>query len=199
MDVGTRWVILRSTGPVVGAIGAAVALVVIGVLWYGTGAASPPAVSSPLPTLVTSEQEATQVDLIVYVSGSVARPGLVTIPAGSRVAEAISAAGGALRTANLAGLNLAAAVRDAEHIHVPDAATPGMGPEVVATGPAGVDLNVADAAALEALPGVGPVLAERIVAYRDEYGPFATVEDLLDVAGIGEAKLAQLRDSVRSP
>jgi competence protein ComEA len=192
-------VILRSTGPVVGAIGAALALVVIGVLWFGTGAAAPPPVVSIAPPTLAPEPNADQPDLVVYVSGSVARPGLVTIAAGSRVADAIAAAGGALRTANLAGLNLAASVRDAEHVHVPDIATPDVAPHVVGTGPAGVDLNAADAAALEALPGVGPVLAERIVAHRTEYGPFTTVEDLLDVPGIGEAKLAQLRDSVRSP
>lgn len=158
-----------------------------------TAAPDPVAVRAPQP-LSTELRTVT-----VHVSGAVVRPGLVTVRIGARVADAISAAGGARRSADLARLNLAATLRDTEHVHVPSAedttgtAAGGAGDD------GGIDLNRANAAALEGLPGVGPVLAERIIAHRDENGPFTTVEDLLDVPGIGEAKLAQLRAAVRSP
>jgi competence protein ComEA len=137
--------------------------------------------------------------LTVHVSGAVAQPGLVNVPAGARIADAVSAAGGALPDADLRALNLAAPVRDGEQVAVPGQS------ESLADGGAAVDgagrvrINVADAVELQALPGVGPVLAERIVSHRDEHGSFAAVEDLLDVSGIGEGKLASLRDSVVVP
>jgi competence protein ComEA len=137
--------------------------------------------------------------LTVHVSGAVVNPGLVSVPSGARIADVVSAAGGALPDADLRALNLAAPVRDGEQIAVPGRS------EAVAAGGGAVDaagrvrINRADAVELQALPGVGPVLAERILAYRDEHGPFASVEDLLDVSGIGEGKLSSLRDSVVVP
>jgi competence protein ComEA len=130
------------------------------------------------------------------VSGAVNRPGLVTLPASSRVADAIAGAGGAKPGADLAGLNLASSVDDGDQIVVPL-----VGAEPLPGQPAdrGIDINRATATELEDLPGVGPVLAARIVAYRDLHGPFAAVEDLLDVGGIGEAKLAAMRDSIATP
>ncbi len=137
--------------------------------------------------------------LTVHVSGAVVNPGLVNVPSGARIADVVSAAGGALPDADLRALNLAAPVRDGEQIAVPGRS------EAVAVGGGAVDatgrvrINLADAVELQALPGVGPVLAERILAYRDEHGPFAAAEDLLDVSGIGESKLSSLRDSVVVP
>ncbi len=135
--------------------------------------------------------------ITVHVSGAVARPGLVSLPADARIADAVRAAGGALPGAMLSGLNLAAPLADGQQVVVPSAVAGGA----VAAGSADgrVHVNVADAADLEGLPGVGPVLAERIVAYRAEHGPFTAVEDLLDVPGIGEAKLAAIRDVVQVP
>jgi competence protein ComEA len=133
----------------------------------------------------------------VHVSGAVLVPGMIEVPSGSRVADAVAAAGGALPDADLTMLNLAAPVGDGQHLVVPVA---GAG-----NGAAGssaddrVRINTAGVADLERLPGVGPVLAERIVRHREAYGPFGAVEDLLDVPGIGEAKLAALRESVRLP
>ena len=150
----------------------------------------------PVESPSTSAPPAT---LIVHVAGWVKRPGLVELASGGRVADAVAAAGGALPGADLSALNLAAPLRDGDQIRVP---APG---EAAAMGSAGgdadapVDVNRASAAELERLPGVGPVLAQRIVDYREEHGPFATAEDLLDVPGIGEAKLAELRDAISLP
>jgi competence protein ComEA len=187
--------IARPSIPVVVAIAGIIVVLVVSSLWFGTGTVA--TASSPSGETEPSDLIGRDANYVVHVSGSVQRPGLVTVARGARVADVISAAGGALRSADLSRLNLAAAVRDAEHLHVPAleaTAEPAAGP-----GGAGVDLNAADVAGLEALPGVGPVLAARIVAHREDHGPFTTIEDLLDVPGIGEAKLAQLRDAVGSP
>ncbi len=135
----------------------------------------------------------------VHVSGWVLRPGVVEIPEGSIVADAVEAAGGARSGAALDAINLAAPVLAGEQVVVP-----GPGDEVaVGSQPGAADghisLNRADAIQLQDLPGVGPVLAERIIAYREANGPFHTVEDLLDVPGIGEAKLAAMRDLISVP
>lgn len=151
-----------------------------------------PSPAAPPPVAVTSGR-ATAL-LTVHVSGAVVRPGLVQMEVGDRVADAIVAAGGATAEADLGALNLAAVLADGSRLVVPGA---GMVGDVVADGR--VRVNTASAADLQALPGVGPVLAQRIVAHRESAGPFESVEDLLDVPGIGEAKLAGLRDVVLVP
>ncbi|WP_402469230.1 helix-hairpin-helix domain-containing protein [Isoptericola aurantiacus] len=143
-------------------------------------------------------------ELVMHVVGEVREPGLVRLPAGSRVADAIEAAGGFTRDADTTVLNLARTVVDGEQVHVPapgeelpdtpDAAagTPAASDAV----PAPIPLNSADAATLATLPGIGPVLAERIVAWRDEHGPFTAFEELQEVSGIGPVLLGDLRDLV---
>lgn len=139
-------------------------------------------------------------ELVVHVSGWVAAPGLVTVPDGSRVADTVAAAGGARPGASLESMNLAEAVRDGQHVVVPGPPdTAGGAPAGAVADDGRVRINEADAAELQELPGVGPVLAERIVEHRERSGPFETVEDLLDVPGIGEGKLASLRDAVIVP
>lgn len=137
-------------------------------------------------------------ELVVDVAGKVRRPGIVTLPPGSRVHEAITAAGGLKGDVDTSGLNLARVLADGEQVLVGEPAAP-AGP-AGAGGPSAagglVNLNTADLVALDSLPGVGPVTAEAIIAWRDENGPFRSVEDLLDVKGIGEATLAELRDRV---
>ena len=170
----------------------AVAIVIAGVaaaflLWPAPVAAPHVEVASPRPDMTT---------LTIHVSGAVAGPGLVSLPSGSRVADAVVAAGGALPGADLGSLNLAAPLVDGQQLVVPYPALTD-GTPVASDGR--VRINTADATALEGLPGVGPVLAQRIVAHRDAHGPFVTVEDLLEVPGIGESKLAALRDSVIVP
>jgi competence protein ComEA len=135
--------------------------------------------------------------ITVHVAGAVERPGLVRVPEGARVGEALAAAGGASSAADLGSVNLAAPVGDGQQVVVPVRSSDGR--ESSETSDGRVHLNTADAADLEELPGVGPVLAGRIIAHREEHGPFEAVEDLLDVPGIGEGKLASLRDLVAVP
>lgn len=154
----------------------------------------PPVASSPPPASLSSH-ETSEID--VHVAGWVANPGVVTVGEGSIVADAIAAAGGMRPGAAADAVNLAATLVSGQQIVVP-------GPDssqaaTSANGPGGglISLNHATEADLESLPGVGPVLAERIVAHRESHGPFQEVEDLLQVPGIGEAKLASLRDLVQ--
>lgn len=147
--------------------------------------------------------------VVVHVVGAVARPGIVTLPGGSRVSDAVERAGGARDDADLARLNLARVLVDGERLYVPKAGETDIPAALEgSSGSAGdggagsavdavVDLNTADQTLLETLPGIGPSLAGRILAWRDEHGRFAAVEDLLDVSGIGDVRFAELRDRVR--
>ena len=136
--------------------------------------------------------------VVVDVVGAVAAPGVVRLAQGSRVVDAIAAAGGATADAQVSALNLARVLVDGEQIAVPGPgeAPADVGDPAAAGGDDLVDLNTADAAALDALPGIGPVLADRIVSHRED-GPFTTVDELADVAGIGPTLLERLRDLVR--
>lgn len=170
--------------------------VAAGVWWERDAAESIP--TPPPSDTLTNENPADRSTITVHVAGLVSRPGLVELSEGSRVADAIAAAGGLLPGARAEAINLAAPLSDGQQIVVPGAqndgpATPGR------TTNGKVHLNQASASELDSLPGVGPVIAERIVTYREEHGPFESIEDLLDVPGIGEAKLADLRDQVQVP
>ena len=136
--------------------------------------------------------------LRVHVAGAVLEPGIVELPAEAIAADAIRAAGGARPGANLDALNLAAPVEDGQRIEVPDQGT-GVPMEAApaSAGAGQLDLNLATPAELERLPGIGPSLANAIVQYRDENGPFLSLDELLNVPGIGPTRLSQLRDLVR--
>ncbi len=168
----------------------AVAAALVGGL-MGVGERPP----SPSPAGPIPQEAVRQGRLEVHVSGWVVSPGVVVLESGSNVADAIEMAGG-LRPGALAGqINLAASILDGDQILVP-----GPDDRSHATASEGrIALNRASAAELQDLPGVGPVLAERIVSHRDANGPFSQVEDLLEVPGIGEAKLASIRDLIRVP
>jgi competence protein ComEA len=132
--------------------------------------------------------------LIIDVEGKVKRPGIITVPRGSRVHEAIAKAGGLVDGADTSGTNLARVLVDGEQIIV---GTPAAGSAAGSASGAGrVSLNSATAEQLDELPGVGPVTADAIIAHRTARGGFQRVEDLLDVKGIGEKTLADLRDLV---
>ncbi|MEX1004116.1 MAG: ComEA family DNA-binding protein [Acidimicrobiia bacterium] len=149
---------------------------------------------SSSPTIV--EGSGGTAELLVHVAGEVRTPGVVRLEDGARVVDAIEAAGGATEDAVLAGVNLAAEVSDGSQVVVPSRHAPA---ERSPDGDGLVAINTATAAELEALPGVGPVLAGRIVAHREAAGGFDAAEDLLDVSGIGESILARLRPLVRVP
>lgn len=176
--------------------------------------------SRPVTIIAPAQRElttATPQMIGAYISGAVARPGLYMLPAGSRVQDLVLAAGGATGNADMEQVNLAARITDEEHITISrkgdtQAApvTPQLAPRPTATTvksrataaptkaatTAKVNINRASAQEMEVLPGIGPVISARIVAYREANGPFTTVDDLEKVAGIGKATLARLRELV---
>jgi competence protein ComEA len=172
------------------------AAVAAGAWWGRVDAEIPGPVSEP--TWTTAATSTGQPLITVHVAGHVRQPGLVEIEQGSRVADAIARAGGLMPGARAESVNLAAPVADGERIVV---SGPGDTLQTTSTESSGekLQLNAATAEELDALPGVGPVIAHRIVSFREENGPFASVDDLLDVPGIGEAKLADLRDLIVVP
>jgi competence protein ComEA len=173
----------------------AVALILAGLAWWTSrdGAPSTPAARTSTPT--ARVVRAAPASLLVHVAGEVRRPGVYKLTAGARVLRAVKAAGGPTRRADLSGLNLAATVQDGQQVRVPSrapVATAGATPPV--TGP--VSLSSATVEQLDALDGVGPTLATRIVAWREQNGGFSSIEQLLDVPGIGEGRLEALRPHV---
>lgn len=199
-----------------------VALALLGLLWWQQrpagslpapvahesasteASATPAAVSSP--GLLGPTPLPTAAPLVVHVAGAVREPGVYTLAAGARVVDAVDAAGGLRPDADEAAVNLAQPLIDGAQVRVPEPgeaplAGTGVLPAAPSSGGASstsapIDLNAADATALEGIPGVGPVTAERIVAHRQEVGGFRSVDDLLDVRGIGEARLAEISEHV---
>lgn len=160
---------------------------------------SPPEpTAAPVPTATPSAVQ-------VYVSGQVAAPAVYELPPGSRVEDAVTAAGGFTAQAQPAGVNLAQSLFDGMQIYVP---AEGEVPNLivpVATAPAGttnnsngglVNINTAGLEELDTLPGIGPSTAQNIIDYRESNGPFATLEAIMDVPGIGEAKFNQIKDLI---
>ena len=138
--------------------------------------------------------------LIIDVTGEVVSPGVYELPVGSRVIDAIRAAGGAKAKAALSELNLARVIKDGEQIYVDPIYTAGSRARVgsKAASPRGpININRASASDLDSLDGIGPVIAKRIIAYRTTNGPFTAPEDLLKVSGIGDAKFAQFKEKIR--
>jgi len=191
----------------------AIAIVLLGCLalvawWWWQGRPRPveeiptTSVSADAPGQISvdaSIDSATTTMLTVHVIGRVRQPGIVELPEGARVADAIAAAGG-LRDERLrSDLNLARLVVDGEQIDVRRRAAKASTTSVSGSSPTPgpINLNTADAAALQSLPGIGPVLAGRIVAWRDANGPFPNVDVLGEVSGIGPALMADLRPLVR--
>ncbi len=129
----------------------------------------------------------------VHVAGAVKRPGVYALPVGSRVTDALDVAGGPIAGAQLDSINLARQVSDGEQVRVPAEGETGASGGLVADGR--ININTAQASQLEGLPGVGPVLADRIVTHREQHGPFASVEGLESVTGLGPAIVAGLAES----
>ncbi|MEP6626036.1 MAG: helix-hairpin-helix domain-containing protein [Acidimicrobiia bacterium] len=188
-------------------------LIVAAVVGYGfyqvgqdqSASALPGESPAPAPSMrAIGTTTTTRPAVLVHVAGAVVRPGLVRVPAGSRVADAIAAAGGGVPEADLDRLNLAAKVVDGQRIPVAkigEPAVPAAGggdatvPEA-AGGSGPVDLNAATPAQLDTLPGVGPSLAAAIIAERERRGGFTSVDQLRDVRGIGDKRFADLKPLV---
>jgi competence protein ComEA len=186
----TTWRVGAGAAALLLLLGVACAVLVTAVTPHGVSAVV-------VPTTPASSDPDAGAGTVIYVHilGQVERPGLYALRDGDRGVDIVAAAGGFTSEADPAGINLARFLSDGEQIYVPAVG------EVVAGVAAGssdgsVNLNTADAAALDTLPRIGPALAERILAWREKNGPFASVEDLLDVPGIGDAILEGLRDLV---
>ena len=204
----------KSLGPViVAALVVAVAVVAVGATLTfaggGIGKSRGPDVALSLPRADGASSGAeraspttTSGELHVHAAGAVAQPGVVMVPGGSRVTDVVAAAGGPAADADLDQINLAALVTDGERVYVPrkgeTVLTSGGGGGAVGAASDGiVNLNDADQTALETLPGVGPATAQAILDYRTQHGKFRSVDDLLNVRGIGPAKLSQIKPHAR--
>ena len=216
-DPGDAAAVIRSAGrlgrprPWVPLLGLALlALVVAAVVWW-RGQSQPAAqtfeVAVPgVPPTVAAGQSASiaTATVTVDVGGKVNRPGVVTLPGGSRVAQAITAAGGLVPGTSTQGVNLARRVNDGEQILVgvpgteTTAGTPGQPVATPDTSGAQLDLNAATAEQLDELPRIGPATAAKIIDFRATHGPFRSIDQLLDVPGIGEATLSGIRSRLRT-
>ena len=168
------------------ALAAVAVLIAIGaglIAWRARPSVEPVA---PSPLTASAQPDV----VVVAVAGRVVRPGLISLPSGARVADALDAAGGPLPGTDLSTLNLARKVVDGELITVGVSAPSGS------SGGGLVNLNTATLEQLQTLPGVGPVLAQRIMEYRERHGGFASVADLRQVTGIGDARYDELKSLV---
>ncbi len=178
----------------VGGLVALVVLILAGRLLLHSG----PSASVPVPAPIVPSTTAAARAIVVDVVGAVRRPGLYRLSQGARIADALARAGGATPKAQVDLVNLAAPVSDGEQIVVPRrgavAASSGTGGAAIPAGP--VHLNTATLEQLDALPGVGPVTAQKILDFRQEHGAFGSVDELDAIPGIGPARLEQLRGLV---
>jgi len=158
---------------------------------------------NPSGQAVTLRPVPTEKPIVVQVSGAVPRPGVYALAQGSRVQDAISAAGGFLAEANKTGINLARALEDGEQLDIPyaDGSSPVIldAPTAVATSPSSAELiniNTASSAELDSLPGIGPTTAQKIIDYRQQNGPFVSKEDIINVSGIGPGTYERIKDLI---
>lgn len=192
----------------VGAV-ALVVLIVAGVGWAAFSSMRAPAFEvhagdAVAPSSPESEAVETKAQVYVYVTGAVANPGVYSLDEGLRVCDAVEAAGGLAEDADASTVNLARVLSDGEHIDLPTKAEveaalaqgPAGGASGVAAATSLVNINTADASALETLSGVGSATAQAIISDREQNGPFSSIEDLMRVDGIGEKKFAKLKDSI---
>lgn len=184
-----RWVLL-------GLVAAAVA----GAFLFQLLRPESPAIILSTPTpLPTPEVTATPRPLRVYVSGAVQRPDVYTLAPDSIVKDAIVAAGGATDEADLDHINLAMPVSDGQHVYIArygEESPPVQIPSGQRVTGGRINVNTADLAALESLPGIGPVMAQRILDYRQDHGPFSRSEDIMNVSGVGPATFEGIRDLI---
>jgi competence protein ComEA len=149
--------------------------------------------------------------IIVHITGAVIRPGLYSLPPGSRLQDAVQAAGGATQDADLEAVNLAGFIEDGSRIVIPkttpilptestpvitESSRAELGTPIIPDSNHRININTANQTELESLPGIGPVLAMKIIAYREANGPFSTIEEIIDVSGIGQATFELIKDLI---
>jgi len=159
---------------------------------------------NPSGQAVTLRPVPTEKPIVVQISGAVPRPGVYALAQGSRVQDAISAAGGFLAEAEKTGINLARALEDGEQLDIPYVA--GASPVILDVPPPAateapssaelININFASQAELESLPGIGPTTAQKIIQYREQNGPFLTIEDIINVSGIGPGTYERIKDLI---
>ena len=169
----------------------ALAAIALAVLFAGAMLFHEKEEAVPLDAGVRHEEN-TQIP--VYVSGAVMKPGVVAMKKTERVEQAIAVCGGPLPQADLSNVNLAQPLKDGMQIRVPERADAGGSAAKLAEADGKIHINTADEKKLDELPGVGPIMAKRIVEYRNEHGPFESVEDLAKIRGIGVEKLEKIRE-----
>src|SRR5438105_271746 len=183
-----------SRGRIIALVAVALAvLFVAGRFLLHAGAASS---SPPFRPVVERARPAHTPMLVVDVVGAVRRAGLLRVPQGSRIADAIARAGGATRHADLAQVNLAAPVADGQQVVVPGRGAPAAAGAVPGAPNAPVSLSTATGEQLDSLPGIGPVTAQKIIAYRQQHGAFHSVAELDAIPGIGPARIDELKGLV---
>jgi competence protein ComEA len=184
------------------AAGTLVLILLLGRLVLGAGTTTPAVPLPPPPVEGAGVSGLPSARVVVHVVGAVRRPGLYRLAQGTRIADAVARAGGATHKADLAQVNLAAPLADGEQVVVPKrgaagaVAGGGAGPGTPGAPAGPVQLSTASLEQLDALPGVGPVTAQKILDYRQEHGAFSSVDELDAVPGIGPARMDQLRDLV---
>ena len=158
---------------------------------------------NPSGQAVTLRPPPTEQPIVVQIAGAVPRPGVYALAKGSRVQDAISAAGGFLAEADKTGINLARALDDGEQLEIPyaEGSSPVLGTPLPASTESAsstelIDINTASLAELDSLPGIGPTTAQKIIDYREQNGPFLTKEDIINVSGIGPGTYERLKDLI---
>jgi competence protein ComEA len=174
----------------------AIAVVVLGARYLRSPGSASSGAAAPAPALRSEEPQAGGV--VVHVAGAVRQPGVYRLRAGARVDDALQRAGGPTRRADLGAVNLAAKAEDGRQVLVPEKVRAAAGATGAAAAPGvPLNLNTATLEQLDALTGIGPTLAQQILDFREANGGFGSIDELADVPGIGDARLASLREQVR--
>ena len=182
-------------------------IAVAGGTYYGCYTQEKESVQLDVASNPAAQQGGTEkgAEITVYVTGAINKPGVVTVKEGARTADAVNACGGLLPTADAEKVNMAQVLKDGQQVRVPEKqagssalpANTGKASSAVKTKADGpININTASAEELDALPGIGPAMAKRIIEYRETEGAFTAIEDIKKVKGIGEAKFEKMKDKI---
>ncbi len=170
-----------------------IVLAVAGGTYYGCYMQEKESIQLDAASQAVSQED--RAEITVYVTGAINKPGVVTVREGARMADAVKACGGLLPTADGEKVNMAQVLKDGQQVRVPEKQA-GSSALPANTGKAPININTASAEELDALPGIGPAMAKRIIEYRETEGAFTAIEDIKKVKGIGEAKFEKMKDKI---